>query len=189
METKVPFYNVVNILLPGLVFIGSSVFLFFDEVKGLVIKITALESAGLEVLLAIASLAIAYESGYIIFRLGALFIEPLLKKMFGWVDYGRFVAAQKAGAKSLEMYSREYGFARTHCTLFIALAIITGMRTHWVLMVLCMLCVVLFTLTTREHINRTIVTVNHYLATSSGKNVADSDCGLISQNNTMKVED
>ena len=155
METKVPFYNVVNILLPGLVFIGLNVFIFLDEVKDLVVKITALESVGLEVLLTIASLAVAYEVGYIIFRAGAAVIEPLLEKMFGWRDYGDSVAAQKAGAKSLDMLSLEYGYARTRITLFIALAIITGMRTRWVFMVLCLLCVVLFTLTARGHIEKT----------------------------------
>ena len=164
METKIPFYHVVNILLPGLVFIGSSVFLFTDEIRDFVIRISDFGSAGLEVLLTVASLAIAYEVGYIIFRLGAVIIEPLLKKVFGWTDYSKFVAAQKAGAKSLEMLSREYGYARTRITLFIMIMVISGIRSCWILTGLCLLCVVLFALTAREHIKKTIITVNRYLS-------------------------
>lgn len=163
MEIKVPFYNVVNILLPGLTFIGTCAFLFLDKIKILVSAITTLGSAGLEVLLTVASLAIAYEVGYIIFRIGATLIEPILKKMFGWAEYKDYVAAQKAGAKSLEMFSREYGYARTQITLFIALAIVAGLEAQWWLLTVCVLCVMLFVLTARGHIKKTITTVNKYL--------------------------
>lgn len=133
METKVPFYNIVNILLPGLVFIGTGMFLFLNEIKVLATEITSLGSAGLEVLLTVSVLAIAYEVGYIIFRIGATAIEPILKKMFGWAEYKDFIAAAKTSDKAhdrLDMLSCEYGYARTQITLFIALSIVTGSRTH-----------------------------------------------------------
>ncbi|MDR0840080.1 MAG: hypothetical protein LBN26_01670 [Christensenellaceae bacterium] len=169
METKVPFYNVVNILLPGLVFIGAGMFLFYDEVKVLAAAVTSLGSAGLEVLVVVAALAVAYEVGYIFFRLGVTAIEPLLKKMFGWTDYEKFVAAKKAGAKSLGTLSREYSYALTQITLFIALAVITGIKMQWWLMGAAILFVVLFTLTAKGHIKNIRITVNKYLPTQESE--------------------
>lgn len=172
METKVPFYNIVNIFLPGLVLLGSSVLLFFDEVKTLVQAITNLGSTGLEILVTVSLFAIAYEVGYIIFRLGSAAIEPLLRKMFGWAEYSDFIAAGKTSEKAhdkLEMLSREYGYARTQITLFIALAVLTGVRTQWWFMVVCILCVGLFTLTARGHMKKTQKAVKQYLSTSCGE--------------------
>lgn len=172
MKTKVPFYNIVNIFLPGLVLLGSSVLLFFDEVKTLVQSITSLGSTGLEILVTVSLFAIAYEVGYIIFRLGSAAIEPLLKKMFGWVEYSDFIAAGKTSEKAhdkLEMLSREYGYARTQITLFIALAVLTGVRTQWWFMFICILCVGLFTLTARGHMKKTQKAVKQYLPASCGE--------------------
>jgi hypothetical protein len=166
METKVPFYNVVNVFLPGLVLLGSCVLLFLDEVKALVQAVTNLGSTGLEVLVTVSLFAIAYEVGYIIFRIGSAVIEPLLKKMFGWAEYSDFIAAGKTSEKAhdkLEMLSREYGYARTQITLFIALAVLTGVRTQWWFMVVCIFCVGLFTLTARGHMKKTQKAVKQYL--------------------------
>lgn len=163
METKVPFYSIINILVPGLIFIGAGVFAFFNEVEEMVVRIAALDNMGFEILLTVASLAVAYEVGYVIFRLGAAIIEPLLQKMFGWATYENFAAAKRAGAKSLDMLSREYGYSRTHISLFIALAILMGVRGHWIIVIFCIACVVLFVLAARSYIKKTIDTVNIYL--------------------------
>jgi len=166
METKVPFYNIVNIFLPGLVLIGSCVLLFLDEVKTLAKAVTDLGSTGLEVLVTVSLFAVAYEIGYIIFRLGSAVIEPILKKMFGWADYKDFIAAGKTSEKAydkLDMLSREYGYARTQITLCIVLAVLTGNREHWWLMICCILCAILFTSTARGHMKKTQVAVTKYL--------------------------
>ena len=169
MEIKIPLYNIVNIFLPGLVLIGSSVLLFLNDVKELVKMVTSLGSTGLEVLVTVFLFAAAYEVGYIIFRLGAAAIEPILKKMFGWSD--DFIAAGKTSARAyekLEMLSREYGYARTHITLCILLAILTGTREQWWLMGCCILCVALFVLTARGHMKKIQEAVSVYLnATNS----------------------
>ena len=167
METKVPFYNVINILVPGLVFVGASAFFFLDEVMDLVARFSALESMGFEVLFTIAALAIAYEVGYIIFRIGAVIIEPLLKKIFEWRAYDKFTAAKKAGAKSLDMLSREYAYARTHITLFVAISIIASTQKHWIIMGFSIGCVMLFTVMARSHIKKIVITVDTYMATNN----------------------
>jgi hypothetical protein len=163
METKVPFYSVVNILLPGLIFIGACIFLFLDYINSIVTQMATINSAGFEILLTLSALAIAYEVGYIIFRLGAIVIEPILKKVFGWTNHEDFVAAQKAGAKSLEMLSREYGYARTQITLFISLVIVSAFRAKWWFLVICVILIVLFMLTVRGHMKKISTTVNEYL--------------------------
>lgn len=178
IETKVPFYNVVNIFLPGLVLIGSCVLLFLGEVKTLTKAVTDLGSTGLEVLVTVSLFAVAYEVGYIIFRFGATFIEPLLKKMFGWADYKDFIAAGKTSTSAhdkLDMLSREYGYARTQITLCLTLATLTGVREQWWLMVCCIFCVILFTLTARGHMNRIQTSVAVYLAANSNENEASNN--------------
>ena len=166
METKVPFYNIVNIFLPGLVLVGSIVLLFLDEVKTLTDTITDLGSTGLEVLITVSLFAIAYEIGYILFRLGSALIEPILKKLFGWAAYSDFIAAGKTSEKAykkLEMLSREYGYARTQITLFIPLAVLTGVRMQWWIMGICIVCMVLFVLTARGHMKKIQDAVQQYL--------------------------
>lgn len=171
MEIKIPFYNIVNIFLPGLVLIGSCVLLFLDEVKTLVVKITDIGSAGLEVLVTVSLFAISYEVGYIIFLLGSVAIEPILKKLFGWTE--DFIKAGKTSDKAhdkLEMLSREYGFARTQIVLFVTLAVLTGIRTQWWLMEISIAVIVLFVLAARSHMKRIQKVVNQYLATSNAEN-------------------
>jgi len=167
METKVPFYHIVNIFLPGLILMGSCVLLFHNEVKVLVNAVADFGSTGLEVLVTVSLFAIAYEVGYIIFRLGAVIIEPVLKKMFGWADYNDFIAAGKTSEKAydkLDMLSREYGYARTQIALFFLLAILTGVCKHWWIMTICILCVILFIISVRGHMKKTQSAVSKYLA-------------------------
>ena len=168
METKVPFFSIVNVFLPGLVFMGSCVLLFIDETKTAVDSIATLNSTGFEVLITASCFAIAYEAGYIIFRLGAIVIEPLLKKMFGWTEYGNVVEARKAGAeKSIDRLSREYAYTRTRITLFILLFLVTGVRACWIFSGICVLCVVVFVLTAGGHLSKIITTVEKYQTESN----------------------
>jgi hypothetical protein len=185
METKVPFYNIVNIFLPGLVFIGSGALLFLGEVKGIATQITQLGSAGLEVLVTVALFAIAYEVGYIMFRLGAVAVEPVLKKAFGWVDYNDFITAEKKSEKAhdkLEMLSREYGFARTQIMLFVTLIVLTIVKIFiakspitMVWTMVCIGCGVLFTITTRGHMKRIQKAVTRYLAPSTAESEGNAN--------------
>lgn len=167
METKVPFYNIVNIFLPGLVLIGSCMLLFFNEAKNIAKAVTDLGSTGLEVLVTVSLFAIAYEVGEIIFRFGAIVIEPLLKKMFGWAHYEDFIAAGKTSEKAhdkLDMLSREYAYARTQIALYIMLSILAGIREQWWLMDCCILFILLFTLTSNNHMKKIKMSVIEYLA-------------------------
>jgi hypothetical protein len=184
MEAKIPFYNIVNIFLPGLVLIGSCVMLFLDKIEDFAKQIAKLGSAGLEVVVTMALIAIAYEVGYIIFRLGSTIIEPILKKMFGWAEYSDFIAAGKVSAKAhdkLEMLSREYGFARTQIVLFIALSVLTGVNAlitkiiaQWILCTVCVACVILFVLTARDHMIKIQEAVRQYLVVITSESTGNA---------------
>jgi hypothetical protein len=166
METKAPFYNVVNIFLPGFVLVGSVVLLFLDDIKPFAKAITDLGSAGLETLVTVSLFAIAYETGYIVFRLGEVGVEPILKKVFGWTNYQDFIAAGKTSEKAynkLEMLSREYGYVRTQIGLLITLSVLIGIKMYWWLMVLCLVCMVVFVLTARSHMKKIQAAVTKYL--------------------------
>ncbi|MDR0920366.1 MAG: hypothetical protein LBM93_14165 [Oscillospiraceae bacterium] len=165
MEIKVPFYNIINIFLPGLVLLGAVVLLFLDKVKVLVQEITDIGSAGLEVLVTVSLFAIAYEAGYIIFRIGSIVIEPILKKLFVWTEYSDFIAAKKSSDKAhdkLETLSREYAYSRTHITLFLILIILSGVRSLWWIAFLCVLILALFIVTVRGHMKRIQKIVKQY---------------------------
>jgi hypothetical protein len=172
METKVPFYNITNIFLPGLVIIGSCIMLFLEEVKKIVNSIASIDNLGFEILITVACFAIAYEVGYIIFRIGAIIVEPILIKLFGWAKYEDFIAAGKTSEKAynkLKMLSTEYGYARTRITLFIVLSVLTGVQMYWWIMAICIICLVLFTLTARGHMKKIQKAVNVYLTETEVK--------------------
>ena len=87
--------------------------------------------------------------------------------MFGWTKHSYFISAGKTSEKAynkLETLSREYGYARTQITLFLTLTIITGSQNNWWLMGICLLCLLLFTLTSRGHMKKMQTSVNQYLA-------------------------
>lgn len=169
VETKIPFYNVVNIFLPGLTLVGAVILLFLKDVESIVATVSKLDSTGLEVLISVSCFAIAYEVGYILFRLGAIVIEPILKKMCGWTPYDQFVAAQKAGAKSLDMLSREYAYVRTHIALFLVFAIATGLSKHWWLLGASVVGILLLLLTARGHIKKIGTTIKKYIESTPTK--------------------
>jgi len=172
METKVPFYNVANIFLPGLVLIGSCILLFLDEVKEIVVSIAAIDNLGFEILITVACFALAYEVGYIIYRLGGVIIKPILKAMFGEATQENIYAAGKISVNAydkLNTLSREYGYARTRITLFAVIAILTGTQQYWWVMAGCLFCVVLFTLTARGHMKKTQIAVKQYLTETEVK--------------------
>ncbi|MCL2080412.1 MAG: hypothetical protein FWH17_11430 [Oscillospiraceae bacterium] len=182
METKVPFYNMVNILLPGVAFISACLLMFFDMIKIIAIHITNLESLGLEVLLTFATLAISYEVGYIIFRLGSTLIGPILRKLYKFYPYEKYVDAKKAGANKLSELSREFAYARTRITLFFLLTIVaiinlfrTGSNIYWVLIITFFICVSLFMLATYTYVKKIKTNIDKYLTRDDKSGVATDD--------------
>jgi len=148
-------------------FTGFVLLLFLGDVRVLTEAVADINSVGLEIVITVSLFAIAYEIGYMLHRLGAVVIEPLLKKMFGWVEYDDFVLAGKVGDKAhekLEMLSREYGFVRTQIALFVIMSVLSGICTQWWIMVSCFICIMLLILTARGFMKKTQTAVAQYLA-------------------------
>jgi len=174
LESQIPFYNLVNILLTGLVFIASVVFLFINEIQEYASIVITIGSIGLEALLTVSCFAIAYETGYIIFRLGAIIIEPIAKTIIKFVPYTDFIAAQKKFPK-LEDISREYGYARTRIALFSLISIIAWVKSTWWLLGISVVCVLLFTVTLVTHAKKIKETVRKHLSELKGSPLSIQD--------------
>jgi hypothetical protein len=122
--------------------------------------------------------AVAYEIGYILFRLGSMIIQPMLEIMFGQTEYTDFIAAENTSEKAhtkLETLSREYVYARTQITLFIALVALTAIQSQWWIMCVCIMCVSLFIMSARGYMKRIKKAVTQYLATINSYSEAASN--------------
>lgn len=147
MEIKIPFYNLLNMLLTGLIFTGCCIVLFngqiLEFVKSDFFQSMKEVNVGLETVITTSVFAIIYEIGLIINRIGSL-LENLLKKCPALLpfdnDYTIF-NKKKKHFSILEILSREYALSRTSMTLFLAMTILSCFQLH------CIFSIVMFTLT------------------------------------------
>lgn len=147
MEVKVPFYNILNMLLTGLIFIGVVGFLFIDLSKSVIESgvLQSLATVG-SVVLTICFLAIAYEVGLIINRIGSLMLEPIAKKTKAIPfndDYVKF-NIKRNKYPIMENLSREYALSRTKVVLFVLLAIISLFSPKRILFIVMILLAILY---------------------------------------------
>lgn len=107
---KISSYNIVNYLLPGIVFaILARDLLHYPAIQPDIIT----------------GAFIYYFFGLVISRFGSLVIEPILKKaqFIRCADYGDFVAASKADSK-LDLLSEVNNTYRTLCSLFVLMLLL-----------------------------------------------------------------
>ena len=80
MEVKVPFYNILNMFLTGLVFIGGCLIIFPDTAVAL-FNSDIIENlgAGPEIVITVCTFAVAYDGCLIINRTGSVVVELLMK--------------------------------------------------------------------------------------------------------------
>lgn len=133
MEIKISTYDFFNKFILGLVFTGvvilanrrylASVFEAFQEIKESAIIITVFSTA---------ALAVVYEVGIIINRLGSI-LEDFLKKTqlipFNG-DYKRFNEKIKE-YPIMNVLSREYALSRNSIVLFLLISILAFIRWNW----------------------------------------------------------
>lgn len=160
MENKIPFYNMVNMLLTGFVFIGCCIFIYFNDILNLLIlhefpKI----NIGSESIFTISFFAVVYEIGYIINRLGSIISEPILIKTKAIPfdnDYKKFSELKKE-YPILNTLSREYAVARTSLTLFFIVTILAAIQSKCILALLFCLISLLFGFSCRKHAKKIVV--------------------------------
>lgn len=154
MEIKVPFYNIVNMLLTGLVFLGGLI-MIFPQYAIQIIKSEFYENlkTGPEIIFTICLLAIAYEMGLIINRAGSVIVEPVLKKLklipFN-NNYTLFNEKKKA-YPIMSTLSREFALSRTSIALFLVLAVISGLNNCCKEFAVCIVVAFIFYLSCRKH--------------------------------------
>lgn len=154
MGEKIPFYNLLNMFLTGLVFTGCNIFIFIDKII-LFVNSNAIDvkKVGFETIITICFFAVIYEIGLIINRIGSVIIEPALKKTklipFN-DDYKKFNELRKENP-ILEVLSREYALARSSATLFLILSIIGITQNKWIPVVVFIATTILFIFSARKH--------------------------------------
>ena len=162
MEIKVPFYHIVNMLLAGLVLITGGIFLFPDAASNMFSNVILKVFSTSEVIPIICFVAISYETGLIISRIGSVLIETILKKLH-WIPYNDdYVKFNKKKNKNPIMHtlSREYALSRTGIAVFLALAIMALFSATKLAAIPFVLIAIIFYTSCRKHAKKIIAIMN-----------------------------
>ncbi|MDD2371634.1 MAG: hypothetical protein PHQ32_06515 [Firmicutes bacterium] len=154
MADKIPFYDIVNRLLTGLIFIGCLILINNKFILDF-LSPENLEKInfGSETIMNICFLAIIYEIGMIINRLGSVVVEYLTKK----IKLIKFDDDYKKYCDSREKYqihstlSREYALSRTSFTLFFITSIFAFVEKNIMFGIIFILLAILFLLSYRKY--------------------------------------
>ena len=149
MENKIPFYNILNMLLIGIVF---STLLCFADLSKITIFSNYLSLIKTDYLIIIVFIALMYEVGLVINRLSSVVLEPFLKffKLIYWTDYRKYVKAQRED-NFLVVLSREYALSRNSTALFFILTMIGLVCWNLTYSLEMLLLTILFLMSTRKH--------------------------------------
>ncbi len=149
MENKIPFYNILNMLLIGIVFSTllccanlskATIFSnYFSLIKTDYLKITVF-------------IALMHEVGLVINRISSIILEPFLKffNLIYWADYKKYVKAQR-NDNFLIVLSREYALSRNSTTLFFILTMIGLICWNLAYSLVMLFLTVLFLISTSKH--------------------------------------
>ena len=133
MEIKISTYDFFNKFLLGLVFIGVIIFSYIDNICTWVINLGVVKDNAIVVtIFSFSAMAIVYEAGIIINRLGSI-LEEFLK--FAHLipfndDYKKFNEKKKE-FPIMHVLSREYALSRNSIILFLLISIIVFIRFCW----------------------------------------------------------
>ena len=154
METKIPFYNILNMFLTGLVFIGGCSLIFPEcALNVLNNEIIKSLSAGPEIVITVCALATAYEVGLIINRVGAI-IEELILKRVKWVPFNDdYVLFNKKKKKYpiMSVLSREFAMSRTGSVLFFILLVLAIIEHKWIIAIAFAIIVFIYYMSCRKY--------------------------------------
>jgi len=160
MEIKVPFYNILNMFLTGLVFIGGCVIIYPDcTLMVLNNEIVRSLGTGPVVVITVCVFAVAYEIGLIINRAGSVIMEPLLKwtKLIPFNDNYLLFNEKKKQYPIMSTLSREYALSRTGIILFITLFILSVSASKQLLAIVCIVVAMVYYLSCRKHAAKIVV--------------------------------
>lgn len=155
MDTKIPFYNLINIFLLGVVFVSGVIYLFYP----LICSYSMNNVQFIKKLINdsfLFSLCIAcniYTVGIVVNRFSSIVIEFLFEK-FKLIPktetrYACFNEARKTNP-FLYTLSREYAFSRGHTALWLILTILSLCRQYWGISLAFLLLTILFSFSMRK---------------------------------------
>lgn len=159
MEIKIPFYNILNMFLTGLVFIGGCVLIFPEFILS-VLNNEVIQNlgAGTEIIVTVCAFATAYEIGLIVNRVGSVIVEEFLKWR-KWIpfndDYVLFNDKKKE-YPIMSTLSREYALSRTGIALFLALLILAFIACKLPIAVVCAVITIVYYLSCRKHSSKIV---------------------------------
>lgn len=139
METKIPFYNVTNIFLLGILVISSIIYVYNTDIWAFILYYNRRGphiSTFVQSLLFLFSLGIIYEVGLIVNRISSIVFEFLLKKinLIPRFDKSYYIFNQaKKEYPMLSTLSREYAVSRGHVCVWTLLAIFFMIHQRWIL--------------------------------------------------------
>lgn len=159
MEIKVPFYNVLNMFLTGLVFIGGCLIIFLDTAVAF-FNSDIIKSLGTvpEIVITICTFAAAYEVGLLINRTGSVILEPLLKrtKLIPFNDNYTLFNQKEKEYPIMNTLSREYALSRTGIVLFLSLLILSAAKEKCSLVAICAVITGIYFLSCRTHARKIV---------------------------------
>ena len=154
MKPKFSIYQYLNFILTGLIFSGCTIIVFSKSIDNVtIIKSISDLSLGIETIIMFIMIGIIYEFGLIINRIGSILIEPVYKKLHFVKfndDYKKFNEAKK-DYPILDVLSREYALSRTQISLYLILAILSIIKHQWILLIIFLLLVLLFSISMFKH--------------------------------------
>lgn len=154
MNTKIPLYNYLNMVLTGMIFIGCLFFVFIDDMNieiysELISNLSAVSETALLVIL----FAVVYEIGYVINRLGSIVVEPIFKKT-KFIEYNEDYSLFNDAKKEypiLSTLSREYAVSRTQVMLFLLVLVAAIIKTNIFFICTSLVCTFIFTFSVHKH--------------------------------------
>jgi hypothetical protein len=151
MEWKMPFYNLLNMMLTGVIFTVCYCLLFIDDVVKLYNQISFNNSVLNNTIIGFCAFAIFYQIGLIINRLGSIIIEPVLFKIIKVKpDHAMFTLLSEKFS-IMKILSREYALSRTQSALFLLVSLIAFFFTSWEIALLPFLLSLLFLFSAIKH--------------------------------------
>lgn len=159
METKVPFYNVLNMFLTGLVFVGCTILQYSENIISFANSETFIRLTSIsEIVLILIIVAIAYEIGLILNRFGSVILEPLLKKakLIPFDKQYRIFQEKVQKFPIMNTLSREYALSRTGVGEFVILAILSCIRGKYELFWIFICIAIVFLLSCRKHASKIV---------------------------------
>ena len=163
MEIKIPFYNILNMFLTGLVFFGGCAVVFpMDTLNLLKNEIITSIGTGPEIVFTVCAFAAAYEIGLIINRIGSVIIEPVLKKVKlipfdnDYVKYNK----KKKEYPIMDILSREFALSRTGIALFVILSVLAVCAHAWIWSIVFALVGIVYFFSCKKHAQKIVNLIN-----------------------------